>query len=46
VREKEGRAALNQIRVFDKKRLINKIGTLGSENFLEIKMAFLNLYGS
>jgi mRNA interferase MazF len=46
VRGKEGRAALNQMRVFDKRRLINKIGVFGGENFLEIKKALLNLYSS
>lgn len=40
------RAALSQIRVFDRKRLTKRMGTLGDINFQEIKDAFAKLYCS
>jgi mRNA interferase MazF len=43
LRGKIGRAVLNQIRIFDKRRLINEIGTISNENFLEIRKALFNL---
>lgn len=39
------RAMLNQIKVFDGKRLIKRMETIGDDNFTEVKNAFLRLYG-
>ncbi|HVM76787.1 MAG TPA: type II toxin-antitoxin system PemK/MazF family toxin [Candidatus Paceibacterota bacterium] len=38
------RVVLSQIRIFDSKRLINKIDQIGAEKFSEIKKGFANLY--
>jgi mRNA interferase MazF len=42
----ERRAILSQIRVFDAKRLSEKMGTLSMDNFKIVKDAFLMFYGS
>jgi mRNA interferase MazF len=40
------RAMLGQARMLDSSRLTELIGTVGSENFRNIKEAFIGLYGS
>jgi mRNA interferase MazF len=42
----ESRAILSQVRVFDGRRLVKKIGTLSRDNFYHIKERFLGFYGS
>jgi mRNA interferase MazF len=43
---KTGNVLLAQLRVLDRRRLLDRIGTLGDINITEIKQAFLELYGS
>jgi mRNA interferase MazF len=43
--EKQGRAILNQVRTFDRKRLVKRIGTLNREHFRKIAEAFGEFYG-
>ncbi len=40
----EGSVILNQARIFDSKRLLTRMGTLGDENFHSIKQAFADLH--
>ena len=42
--DREGSAILNQIRTFDRKRLIKRIGTLSHEHFFRIQQAFSEFY--
>lgn len=37
---------LNQARILDKKRLVNRIGTLSQKDLEEVKKRFLEFYGS
>jgi mRNA interferase MazF len=41
---KERRAILSQIRVFDARRLLRKIGTLAGDDFQNIQNRFINFY--
>jgi mRNA interferase MazF len=42
---KERRAILSQIRVFDTKRLLEKMGTLSSNDFENLRNRFIEFYG-
>jgi mRNA interferase MazF len=42
----ERRALLAQIKILDQRRLIRKIGTLSASNIEELKVKFLEFYGS
>ena len=39
------RAVLSQARTFDSRRLINKVGELGSGSFLHVRQTFVDFYG-
>lgn len=43
---KERRAILSQVRVFDAKRLIRKMGMLSSNDFKNIQLKFIDFYSS
>ncbi len=43
--DRNDKAVLVQVRSLDVRRLIKRMGTLGSENFKEIQAAFLAFYG-
>lgn len=43
--DRDDKAILVQARSLDVRRLIKRVGTLGSENFKEIQAAFLKFYG-
>lgn len=42
--QKKRLAMLNQVRTFDRKRLVQRIGTLDDEQFIEIKRRFIEFY--
>lgn len=43
---KKSFAMLNQARILDKRRLSNRVGTLGIDDYKEVKKRFLDFYGS
>lgn len=43
-KDEDSTALLNQIRVFDKKRLISSMGELDDQDFSRLKSAFKNIY--
>lgn len=44
--QKKRLAMLNQVRTLDKKRLVQRIGTLDDKQFIEIKRRFIEFYST
>jgi mRNA-degrading endonuclease toxin of MazEF toxin-antitoxin module len=42
--EKNANVILSQVRVFDSKRMLNRIGTIDEEDLIKVKTGFLSLF--